>query len=294
MKEPNRIGGILLVAVSAAAFGVMPVFAKNAYAAGTSVFSLLFLRFLTGAVFMFLLMAVRKLALPSRREIGIFLLLGAVLYVGQSLTYFTALNHASAGVVALLVYTYPAMVMLGSAVLFRERITPRRVIALCLALAGAFVIIGTEFRASPWGIVLSVLCAVFYSAYILASSRVVKAGMGIQSSAFIMLGAAAVYGAVNLILGFSPPRGIHGAAAVAMLALISTVLAMWAFFTGMARTGPSTAALVSTLEPVVTVFSSVLLLSEKLTVHVVAGGCLVLTALIITALPSGGDGGETG
>ena len=292
MKESQKLGGILLVAVSAAAFGVMPVFAKTAYAAGTSVFSLLFLRFLVGAVFMFLLMYLRKLKLPSRREIGIFLLLGAVLYVGQSFTYFTALNYASAGVVALLVYTYPALVMVGSAVLFRERITLHKVIALCLALAGAFIIIGAEFQASPTGILLSVLCAVFYSTYILASSRAVKVGMGIQSSAFIMLGAAIVFGVINLVLGFSPPTQFNGIAAVVMLALISTVLAMWSFFTGMAKTGPSTAALVSTLEPVVTVFSSVLLLSEKLTVHVIAGGCLVLAALIITALPSKEKRGE--
>ena len=287
MKGPQKIGGIVLVAISAAAFGVMPVFAKTAYAAGTSVFSLLFLRFLVGAVFMFLLMGIGRLKMPTRREIVIFLLLGAVLYVGQSLTYFTALNHASASVVALLVYTYPALVMLGSAVLFRERITARKVFALCLALAGAFIIIGTEYHASPMGIVLSILCAVFYSSYILVSSRVVKVGMGIQSSAFIMLGAAVVYGAVNLVLGFSPPAGRNGVVSVALLALVSTVLAMWAFFTGMAGTGPSTAALVSTLEPVVTVFSSVLLLSEKLTVHVVVGGCLVLAALLITSLPSG-------
>lgn len=54
----------------------------------------------------------------------------------------------------------------------------------------------------------------------------------------------------------------------------------------MEKTGPSTAALVSTLEPVVTVLSSVIILSEKITVNIIAGGCLVLAALIVTALPS--------
>ena len=101
---------------------------------------------------MFLLMRLMRLPLPSKREIILCLLLGAVLYVGQSLTYFSALNYASAGVVALLLYTYPALVMLGSAVLFRERITAQKLVALFLALAGAFVIIGAEFQASPTGI----------------------------------------------------------------------------------------------------------------------------------------------
>ena len=92
MNQSQKLGGIFLVAVSAAAFGLIPVFAKTAYAAGTSTYTLLFLRFLTGTAFMFLLMRLKHLPLPTKREIVLFLLLGAVLYVGQSLTYFSALN----------------------------------------------------------------------------------------------------------------------------------------------------------------------------------------------------------
>ena len=64
MKTNERNTGILLVAVSAAAFGLMPVFAKMAYAAGTGTYTLLFLRFLTASAFMFLLMRIRALPLP--------------------------------------------------------------------------------------------------------------------------------------------------------------------------------------------------------------------------------------
>lgn len=286
MGDKKRIGGVLLIAISAASFGLMPIFAKIAYSAGTSTYSLLFLRFLVAAAFMFLLLFIKKLNLPSKKEMLIFLLLGAVGYVGQSFCYFTALNYASSSVVSLLLYTYPALVMIGSTIFLKEKITVQKVISLCLALIGAVVIIGAEFHANPTGIVLSILSAVFYSVYILISSQVVKAGMGIQSSAFIMLGAAVVYGIMNLFLGFTPPTQINGLVAVAMIALISTMLAFWSFFTGMEKTGPSTAALVSTLEPVVTVLSSVIILSEKITVNIIAGGCLVLAALIVTALPS--------
>lgn len=286
MSDKKKIGGVLFIAISATSFGLMPIFAKIAYSAGTSTYSLLFLRFLVAAAFMFLLLLIKKLNLPSKKEMLIFLLLGAVGYVGQSFCYFTALNYASSSVVSLLLYTYPALVMIGSTIFLKEKITVQKVISLCLALIGAFVIIGAEFHANPTGIILSVLSAVFYSVYILISSQVVKTGTGIQSSAFIMLGAAVVYGIMNLFLGFTPPTQINGLVAVAMIALISTVLAFWSFFTGMGKTGPSTAALVSTLEPVVTVLSSVIILSEKITVNIIAGGCLVLAALTVTALPS--------
>ena len=285
MENRKNIGGVALVALSAAAFGLMPIFAKMAYASGTGTYTLLFLRFLVAAVFMFLLMLMKKLPLPTKKEMLAFFLLGAVGYVGQSFCYFTALNYASSGTVSLLLYTYPALVMLGSAVVFKERITIKKAASLCLALVGAFVIIGTKLSAGAVGIILAVLAAVFYSVYILVSSRVVKDGQGIQSSAFIMLGATIVYGVINLFVGFQPPTAPAGYAAVLLIAFVSTVAAFWAFFTGMEITGPSVASLVSTLEPVVTVIASVVILSEPLTANLLVGGVLVLSSLVVTMLP---------
>ena len=286
VKKLRRNAGLLLVSVSAVSFGLMPIFAKMAYAAGTSTYTLLFLRFLVATVFMFLLMIIRKMPLPSKREMVSFLLLGALGYVGVSLCYFSALNFASASVVALLEYTYPAMVMIGSVLFLKEKLTVGKLVSLCLAMVGAAIIIGTDYAANLLGIVLAVLSALLYSVYILINSRVVKAGMGVQSSAFIMLGSTVVYGVMNIFVGFAPPTAPIGFTAVFLLAMISTVLAFWSFLTGMEKTGASTAALASTLEPVVTVLSSVIFLLEKLTINIIVGGFLVLLALIIISLPS--------
>jgi drug/metabolite transporter (DMT)-like permease len=286
MSKSKKVGGVLLVALSAASFGLMPIFAKIAYSAATSTYSLLFLRFSLAAAFLFLSIFLKKLPLPSKREMLVFCLLGAVGYVGTSFCYFYALNYASAGIVSLLLYTYPALVMVGSAILFKERVTLPKVIALCLALVGACIIIGTEFQSNLIGIILSILAALFYSSYILISSKSVKEGMGIQSSAFITLGAAVIYGTMNLFMGFSPPTQFDGFMAVAMITMISTVLAFWSFFTGIKKTGPSTASLVSILEPVVTVLASAIILSEKITSNMLLGGCLVLISLVVTLLPT--------
>lgn len=285
MENKRNVAGILLVALSAASFGFMPIFAKMAYVAGTSTYTLLLLRFSVATVFMFLLLLIKRVPLPTKKEMLTFFLLGAAGYVGQSFCYFTALNYASSSTVSLLLYTYPALVMLGSAAVFKERITARKAVSLCLALVGAFVIIGTKFSAGVVGIILAVLSSVFYSVYILVSSKVVKEGQGIQSSAFIMLGATVVYGVINVFVGFQPPTAPTGYIAVALIAFISTVLAFWSFFSGMEKTGPSIASLVSTLEPVVTVIASVMILSEPLTVNLIIGGLLVLGSLIITMLP---------
>lgn len=285
MNQSKNLTGIILVAISAACYGFMPIFAKLAYAAGTSTYTLLFLRFFIASVFMFVIMGIKKIPMPSAKEIVTFLLLGAIGYVGQSLCYFVALNYASSSTVSLLFYTNPAMVLIGSAVVLKEKITTRKLISLCFALFGAFVIIGGEFDADMTGLILAVMSALFYAIYLLVAAKVIKPGMGTQSSAFIMLGAAIVYAVVNVFVGFVPPTQTIGFAAVLLIAMVSTVGAFWTFFAGMEKTGPTVASLVSTLEPVVTVVASVVILSDPLTINLVIGGCLVVASLIVTILP---------
>lgn len=285
MKNIRLLSGILLVVVSSVSYGFLPVFTKTAYAAGTSTYTLLFLRFFIAAMFMFGVMAVKKMKMPSAKEIIACLLLGSLGYAGQSFCYFTALNYVSSSVVVLLLYTYPALVMISSILLFKEKVVLQKVVALILALAGAFVIIGAEFDANPIGIILSALTSVFYATYVMVSSKVVREDTCVQSSAFVMLGAAIVYGVMNIFDGFHPPVQAEGYAAVALVVFVSTVVAFWAFFAGMERTGATTASLVSTVEPVVTVLASVIILSEPFTMNVLVGGGLVVLALIVTALP---------
>lgn len=68
-RAQHGLGGVFLVAVSAVSFGLMPIFAKVAYAAGISTHTLLFLRFSVAAVLMFALFFARRLPMPSKKEI---------------------------------------------------------------------------------------------------------------------------------------------------------------------------------------------------------------------------------
>ena len=142
MKKQKKNNGIFLVAISAISFGFTPIFAKMAYSANVGTFTLLFLRFSVAALFMFSLIFIRKLSFPSKKESILFLLLGFFGYAGQSCCYFMALNYASAGVVSLLLYTYPAFVMLGSVLFMKEKVSVLKIISLILSLTGALVIIG--------------------------------------------------------------------------------------------------------------------------------------------------------
>lgn len=274
--------GIILVALSGVAFGVMPVFIKSAYAAGASVYTTLFLRFAIASIVIFPLVFALRLTMPSKKEIVTFLLLGGIFYVAQSLFYYLALTYTTASVVALLLYTYPALVVALSVLVLKEQVTPLKLAALALALGGAFVVSMGELDANLLGAGLALLSALSYTVYIILNSRAVKEGQGIQATAFIILGAAIVFGLAIPFVGFQPPSGAEGWASIVAIALVSTVFAFWAFLTGLEKVGASTTAIVSTLEPVVAVLCSVLFLSEPLTINIVVGGVLVLAALLVS------------
>lgn len=283
--------GAALVILSAAAFGAMPIFARYAYAAGADPTSLLFIRFTAAGLVMLVFTRLRRLPLPRGRRLLPVIAMGALGYFSQSLSYFTALTLAPAGLVALLLYLYPALVTGLSVLVLKERLSLVKVTSLLLALAGAVLVIAptgfTGGTAHPLGIALGVLASAIYSVYILAGSRVLKHTAPAQASTLIMLSAAGSFGLLAAARSAAGLGGLHlpqtmgGWWAVAGITLISTVLALGTFLAGIARVGPSTGSLLSTLEPVVSVLLAVLLLGESLAPLQTAGGALILSAVLV-------------
>jgi drug/metabolite transporter (DMT)-like permease len=276
----NRTLGIFLIVLSAAAFGTFAVLGRWAYDEGLDVFSILFLRFSLAAIFMAGLMAARREAFPRGSVLLRLIGMGAVGYVGQAFSYLTALKYASPGLVALLLYLYPIIVMLLSALFLRERITRAKLIALVLALIGLALTVGPE-GGQIAGIVLAILAAVIYSVYIIVGAGVMKQVSPIQSSTVIFAAAGTVSGALMLIDGAHLPTTTNGWAVIGAIVLIPTILAIVTFLAGLERIGPTNASMLSTLEPVVTVLLSVLLLGEVLQPITMAGGALILIAVVV-------------
>ncbi|HET7487177.1 MAG TPA: DMT family transporter [Acidimicrobiales bacterium] len=272
-----------LIAVSAASFGAMPIFARAAYDGGTDVTALLFLRFTIAAACMVALVRLRRQPWPQGRVLAGLVALGGVGYVGQSLCYFTALTMASASLVALLLYAYPAIVVVLSALLLGTRLTPARAGALGLAVVGAGLTVGPALSGRPLGVALGLGAALIYSVYILAGSRMAGSGGPLASSAVVISAAAVVYAAVVAVQRPAFPSTAGAWIAVVAIALVSTVVAISTFFAGMDHLGAADASTLSTLEPVVTVVLAWALLGEGLTALQVVGGALVLAAVLVLA-----------
>jgi drug/metabolite transporter (DMT)-like permease len=275
--------GILLVAASAASFGTLAIFARLAYDTGADPIAVLFLRFTVAAALMAGLMVVRRESWPRGRTLGALVLLGGVGYVGQSMAFFTALTMAPAALVSLLLYLFPAIVVLLSVAFLGERLTRAKRLALALALAGSALTVGAASGGRPLGIVLGLAAAVTYSVYIVIGSRVTPRAGAIPSSTVIIGAAAVTYGLLTLVARPAFPTGLQGALAVGGLAVVATVVAIVTFFAGMSRIGPADTSTVSTLEPAVTVALAAVVLGEPVLPPQLAGGALILTAVVLLA-----------
>jgi drug/metabolite transporter (DMT)-like permease len=280
----NRWIGPLLIVISAISFGALPIFARLAYAAGATPTTVLLLRFVIAALVMVCVMIVRRIRFPRGRVLLGLILMGGLGYVGQSFAYFTALTMASAGLVALLLYLYPAIVTLLAALIFKDRLTLTKLGAILLALVGTVLTIGPIGSGHTLGIVLGIAAALIYSIYILAGSRITPQAGSIPSSTIVMISAAIVYSGIVSVQGPAFPVTPLGWAAIVAIALISTVLAIVAFFAGLERIGPSRASTISTFEPAVSVVLAALVLGESFNAFQVVGGCLILVAALICSV----------
>jgi len=278
----QRLVGAGLILLSAASFGTLAIFGRYAYAAGLDTFTLLAIRFSVSALLMLVLLAFRRQPLPRGPILIQLIGMGALGYVGQSFSYLSAIKYASAGLVALLLYLYPAIVALLSALIYKERFTPLKINALVLATLGAALTANPQ--GGSWtGILFALAAACIYSIYIIVGAGVLGKVSAIQSSSVIFSSAGVVYLILSLINGPHPPRDLAGWGWMSAIILVATVIPVVTFLAGMRRIGPTNASMLSTIEPVVTVALAAILFGEALPPVTLLGGGLILFAVLLLA-----------
>jgi drug/metabolite transporter (DMT)-like permease len=266
----------------------MGIFGKLAYREGTTVGTLLAVRFVLAAAVFWALVALvgdaREMRAMHRRELRAGLALGGC-YAAQAGLYFAALQRLEASLLSLLLYTFPAIVAVTAVAIGRERMNARRLAALVLALSGLGLVVGGAAAGAldPLGVALGLGAAVVYSGYILVSEGVAARTRPHLLSALVCTGAAIplVTGSAllgDLHLGAVTPAGWGW---LASIALVSTVVAISLFLAGLPRVGPTTAAILSTVEPLVAVVLAFLVFGETLSGLQLVGGSLVLGAVLV-------------
>ena len=229
---------------------------------------------------MTMMLILRKEPFPRGRILAQLIGMGGIGYAGQSFLYLTAIKYASAGLVALLLYLYPFFVAILSMIFLQEKLTRVKAFALALALCGTALTVG-PVSGQPIGAIMAIVAALGYSIYIIVGANVMKHVSPFQSSTVIFASASVVYGLLTFTNGIHLPQTNFGWLLIAGIVVVSTIIPVTTFLAGLERIGPTNAAMLSTIEPIITVFLATVLFGDKLAPIVLAGGALILIAVVI-------------
>jgi len=275
--------GQLFCIASALCFGTMAILGHFVAASGADTPTLLLLRFSIAGAVLWVVLALRPERLPSGRDLAVLVGMGGIGYAGQAFAYFSALEHASAGLVALLLYLHPVIVALLARAVLGHALRPVQLLAIALAVLGSALTVGNARDGTALGVFYGIAAATIYAAYILTGSQLSSEVTPIASTTVVVTSAAGVFAVAAAVRGVRLPSTATGWAAVVAIALVCTVAAVALFLAGLERLGPVRASIYSTVEPVFTILLAAAVLRERVTLVRACGGALILGAVLLLA-----------
>ena len=243
-------------------------------------------RGLLGAACLLAGAAVRR-RLPSvavLRRHGPLLVLSGALIGFNWILLFEAYKHTTVAVATLCYYMAPILVLLAAPLLLHEKLTPRKVLAVLLALAGMVPVAGITGgdKPDPVGVALGLGAAVLYAAVVLLNKRLTDlpptdrtavqlaaAGLAVLPYALLTEDLAAVAWTPRVLV------------LLAVAGLIHTALAYRLYFGAIPQLRAQSVALLGYLDPATAVLLSALVLHEPLTLPQGIGAVLVLGAALM-------------
>jgi drug/metabolite transporter (DMT)-like permease len=225
----------------------------------------------------------RRLVIEKRRALQLVIIGG----VGQTLVSvlsLAALDYITAATMEFLFYTYPVWVVIYTRIRGSDPITPRRLVALALALGGVVAMVGLPGAQAlhPAGVALGIGAAMIYGVYVPTLGvlqRDIEPG---AATFYICVGVALVLGVAGVWRGdFSMSHTLASWGAMVWMAVVSTVLAFHLFLRGLETLGPVRTAIIATIEPFSVSVVGIFLLQQPLTVPVLAGGALIAAAVLV-------------
>lgn len=297
-RPENALNGGLLVVLGAIGFSAKPILIKLAYANGASIdaITLMTLRTLL-ALPIFLAVALWERDPSSNRhsagDWGVLAILGVTGYYLASLLDFTGLEYISAGLERLILFLYPTIVVLLSAVLYRRRIGRAQGVALLLSYAGILLVYGSDPLADSPDIALGaafvLASGIVFALYLTGSGHFIPRFGSRRFTAYSM-SIASIATLVHFLL-FHPVAqllvSMDTLGLALALAVFSTVLPAFLINAGIRRIGADHASIITSIGPVVTLALAYAVLDESLGPAQITGAALVLIGVMLVGLVKG-------
>ena len=300
-----RAWGIALALIGVVAFSVRPILIKLAYAYVTDPVTLIALRmvfalpFFVATALWMNFRAARKRPAPlvaaadaalTRRDWWAVLYLGFLGYYLASFLDFLGLQYISAGLGRLMLFLYPTITVLLSALFLGKYVSRRDIAALVISYAGLALVLSQGFAGEQRNLMLGALLifgsALSYAAYLVSSSQVVMRIGSMRFTAYATSVASLLCIVQFLLLrplsALDLPLQVYGLALA--MAVGCTVLPVYVTSEALRRIGANHVAIIGAAGPATTIFLGWLGLEESMTVLQIIGAALVLSGVMLVTI----------
>lgn len=298
MNTTHKTNGTLLIILAGIFWGSMGIFVRGLTAlAGFTSIQIVCVR-LTVAALTFALILLIKDARGFRiriKDIPLFLGLGFCSILFFTTCYFTAIRMMTLSIAAILLYTSPIWVMLLSLLLFHEKMTRPKFLALVISFLGCIFVSGIGSGGSavtPAGILIGLGAGLGYGLYSILGTLALRRYSTYTVTAYTFITAAA-----GSLFISSLPDLWHKITActskpylyilIVLTGLVTAVIPFLLYTLGLEQVEASRAAILATIEPMVATLIGVVVFHEYLTVLSVLGILCILAAIVLLNHPSG-------
>lgn len=282
--------GFLWIILAAAGFSLMPTMVKLTYLHSSfEPLDIAIWRFLIAAPLMWALVLLgRRTARGAADDLPItrLLVIGVIIAVAVMAAFFS-LERLPGSTYIVLLYAYPAMVALLSR-LMGDRIHARTWFAVGLALIGVALTAPNASAAADadmLGVGFALLNAAIIAIYYLLTRRALDGVVDVsRASAVMMAGTLIIMCLLLPLRGLQFPQNPLTAILLIGIAVFGTVLPVFGVNIAVQRIGATQASLVSTIEPIMSMIVSMLILSEVIVAMQWMGAALIIGSVIVLQL----------
>ncbi|MBE6331785.1 MAG: EamA/RhaT family transporter [Bacteroidales bacterium] len=288
--------GYIYAALSAAAYGTNPIFAKPLYNDGMNPDSVLLFRYVLAVAVLALMMSyngfrrgnLAESFRVSRHNLPQLILLG-VLMAFSSLTLFVSYNYIPVGIASTLLFVYPILTALIMTLCFHERLSWLVVVCLVIACSGIALLCPMEDGAISLssnfliGFLVVMLSGLSYAIYLVGLNKTrLRTIASMPVTLYVLIFGTLLF--VVRLMFFAPltlPEHTISWLNLLALGIFPTVVSLICTAKAIQNIGSTQTALLGALEPVTAVILGVIILGETVSLRDIGGMTLIFLAVTL-------------
>lgn len=278
--------GIIIAVIGAMAYGFISLFTKNLVNLSVTSDTILVSRFLIIFLVIGAYLSVRKkLVKPTKSQVKDLLIYGVIGYGGAIFLLAESYIFMPMSQATMIHFSYPLFVALFMVVFYKEKMTGVKAIALVLTCLGIAFLMEFNFTVNPVGMLIALLSGAAFGLYMVSvSESSIKELDPLNLLFYLALVVVLVFGAWGMIKGELHLVSLESAAYLSMLGVAVLSIIGIGFSTVAIRAiGPTYAAMICVLEPVVALLCGVVIFREPLTAYSFLGSLMMFAVILLIA-----------